>query len=107
MVRGVLLGITAIVPLRDQSGATIGLINMGLKFTLGEESEAMRLATSVGQELAAEIPSQSALFEGARKVGELRPSWRSWGDSFEVRTYSSVPSERHDDRPPRNRRLQG
>jgi hypothetical protein len=63
MVKGVLIGITAIVPLRDMSGATIGLINMGLKFTLGEESEAVKFATSVGQELAAEIPSKSAIFE--------------------------------------------
>ena len=66
MIKGVLIGMTAIVPLRDQSGATIGLINMGLKFTLGEESEAVKFATSVGQELAAEIPSKLALFEGAQ-----------------------------------------
>ena len=66
MVKGVLLGITAIVPLRDQSGATIGLINLGLKFTLGEESEAVKFAASVGQELAAEIPSKLELFEPAQ-----------------------------------------
>ena len=66
MIKGVLIGITAIVPLRDQGGATIGLINMGLKFTLGEESEAVKFATSVGQELAAEISSKSALFEPAQ-----------------------------------------
>jgi hypothetical protein len=63
MIKGVLLSMTAIVPLRDQSGDTIGLINMGLRFILGEESEAVKFATSVGQELAGEIPSKLALFE--------------------------------------------
>ena len=63
MIKGALLNITAITPLRDRSGATIGLINMGLKFNLGEESEAVQFATSVGQELAGEIPSKLALFE--------------------------------------------
>ena len=66
IIKGVLIGITAIVPLHDQSGAVIGLINMGLKFTLGEESEALKFATSIGQELAGEIPSKLALFKPAR-----------------------------------------
>jgi hypothetical protein len=91
MINGVLLAITAIVPLRDQSGATIGLINMGLKFTLGEESEAVKFATSVGQELAAEIPSKSALFEGAQKVGEERRVGARGGDSFEVAAIRACP----------------
>lgn len=91
MVKGVLMGITAIVPLRDQSGATIGLINMGLKFTLGEESEAVKFATSVGQELAAEIPSKSALFEGAQKVGKVRRVGERGGDSLEVSAIGACP----------------
>ncbi len=91
MINGALIGITAITPLRDRSGATIGLINMGLKFNLGEESEALKFATSVGQEprarflpnrrylrvpkkwaksieldLAGEIPSKLALLERAQ-----------------------------------------
>ena len=66
MIKGALIGVTAITPLRDRSGGTIGLINMGLKFNLGEESEAVKFATSVGQELAGEIPSKLALFERAQ-----------------------------------------
>ena len=66
MIKGALIGITAITPLRDRSGATIGLINMGLKFNLGEESEAVKFATSVGQELSGEIPSKLALLERAQ-----------------------------------------
>ena len=66
MIKGALIGITAITPLRDGSGATIGLINMGLKFNLGKESEAIKFAMSVGQELAGEIPSKLALFERAQ-----------------------------------------
>jgi hypothetical protein len=66
MIKGELISITAITPLRDRSGATIGLINMGLKFNLGEESEAVKFATSVGQELAGEISSKLALFERAQ-----------------------------------------
>ena len=91
MVKGVLLNMTAIVPLRDRSGATIGLINMGLKFTLGEESEAVEFATSVGQELAAEIPSKSALFEGAQKVGKERRVGPRGEDSFEAGAIRACP----------------
>jgi hypothetical protein len=91
MVKGVLLSMTAIVPLRDQSGATIGLINMGLKFTLGEESEAVEFATSVGQELAAEIPSKSALFEGAQKAGNERRVEDRGGDFLEVGAIRTCP----------------
>jgi hypothetical protein len=91
MVKGVLLGITAIAPLRDKSGATIGLINMGLSFTLGEESEAVEFATSVGQELSAEIPSKSALFEGAQKVSKESRGGARRGDSFEVGAVRACP----------------
>jgi hypothetical protein len=91
MVKGVLLATTAIVPLRDRTGATIGLINLGMKFTLGEESEAVKFATSVGQELAAEIPSKAALFEGAKKVGEVRRVGDRGGESFEVAAMRACP----------------
>ena len=83
MVKGSLLSITAITPLRDRSGATIGLINMGLTFNLGEESEAVKFATSVAQELAGEIASKSALFERAQEVGKARRTAPTGTDRLE------------------------
>ncbi len=91
MINGALIGMTAITPLRDRSGATIGLINMGLKFNLGEESEALKFATSVGQELAGEIPSKSALFEGAQEVGKEHRVGSRGGDSFEISAVGGCP----------------
>ena len=91
MVNGALLSITAITPLRDRSGATIGLINMGLKFTLGQESEAVKFATSVAQELAAEIPSKSALFVAAQAVGKERRTGARRADSFEIGAIGACP----------------
>jgi hypothetical protein len=89
MVKGVLMGTTAIVPLRDQSGATIGLINLGLKFTLGEESEAVKFATGVGQELAAEIPSRAALFQGNPRAGQAGVREK---DSFQIAAVGACPT---------------
>ena len=91
MVNGTLLSITAITPLRDRSGATIGLINMGLKFTLGQESEAIKFATSVAQELAGEIPSKAALFEGGAQVGKERRTGARREDSFEIGSIGACP----------------
>jgi hypothetical protein len=84
MINGTLVGMTAIVPLRDKSGTTIGLINMGLKFTLGQESEGVKFATSVAQELAAEIPSKAALFEGAQQAGKVQQTGARGRDSIET-----------------------
>jgi hypothetical protein len=66
MIKGALIGITAIAPLHDRDGNTIGMINMGLKFNTGAESEAAKFAKNVEQELAGEIPSKLALFERAQ-----------------------------------------
>lgn len=66
MIKATVVGSTVLAPLHDRKGNTIGMINMGLKFTTGEESEAAKMARSIEQELDGEIPSKLALFERAQ-----------------------------------------
>jgi len=57
-------------PLRDESGRTIGLAVIGLKYGTGQESEAAKAGREIEQELSGQIPSEAVLFEksGARTV---------------------------------------
>lgn|SRR5487761_112137 len=57
---------TVLAPLHDESGQTIGLAVIGLKFGAGQESEAARDAKEIDQELSAEIPSKAALFQKSK-----------------------------------------
>jgi hypothetical protein len=63
MIKGVVIGTTVLAPLHDRKGNVIGMLNLGLKFTTGEESEAARQAKSIQQELEGQIPNKPALFE--------------------------------------------
>jgi hypothetical protein len=65
-INGTVIGSTILAPLHDRRGNTIGMINMGLKFTTGEESEAAKFGRSIQREIEGEIPSKMALFPRAR-----------------------------------------
>ena len=63
VIKGTVIGGTVLAPLHDAKGNIIGMVNIGMSFGTGQESEAAKLARSVEQELAAEIPMKLALFE--------------------------------------------
>jgi hypothetical protein len=63
LINGTLIGSSVLAPLHDRKGNTIGMLNMGLKFGYGQESEAAKLARSIEQELFDGIPNKVALFE--------------------------------------------
>jgi len=62
-INGTVVGSTLLATLHDRRGNSIGLIEIGMKFTTGEESEAAKFARSVQRELEGEIPSKMAFFQ--------------------------------------------
>ena len=62
-INGTVIGSTFLATFHDQRGNSIGLIEIGMKFTTGEESEAAKFARSVQRELEGEIRSKMAFFQ--------------------------------------------
>lgn len=63
-IKGKVIGNTYLATLHDQKGNTIGAVN--LRFTVDDATKAAKLGRSIEQELAGEIPSESALYAGAQ-----------------------------------------
>lgn len=66
VIKGTVIGSTVLAPLHDRKGNIIGMINIGMSFGTGQESEAAKFARSIEQELAGEIPMKLALFGRAQ-----------------------------------------
>ena len=66
VIKGTVIGSTVLAPLHDRKGNIIGMVNIGMSFGAGRESEAAKFARSIEQELAGEITMKLALFERAR-----------------------------------------
>jgi hypothetical protein len=62
-INGTVIGSTFLATFHDQRGNSIGLIDIGMKFTTGQESEAAKFARSIQRELEAEIRSKMAFFQ--------------------------------------------
>jgi hypothetical protein len=62
-INGTVVGSTFLATLHDRRGNSIGLIEIGMKFTTGEESAAAKFARSVQQELEGQIRSKMAFFQ--------------------------------------------
>jgi hypothetical protein len=62
-INGTVIGSTYLATFHDQRGNSIGLINIGMKFTTGEESEAAKVARGVQRELEGKIRSKMAFFQ--------------------------------------------
>ncbi len=65
-INGTVIGSTFLATLHDRKRDSIGVIDIGMKFTTGEESEAAKFARSVQQELEGEIPTKMAIFQHAQ-----------------------------------------
>ena len=65
-INGTVSGTTFLAILHDRKGDSIGVLEIGMKFTTGEESEAAKFAKSVQQELEAKIPTKMAIFQHAQ-----------------------------------------
>lgn len=65
-INGTVIGSTFLATFHDRRGNSIGLIDIGMKFTTGEESEAAKFARSVQRELEGEIRSKMAFFQHTR-----------------------------------------
>ena len=61
-IKGMVIGSTFLATFHDARGNSIGLIDIGMKFTTGEESEAAKFARSVQQEIEGQIRSKMAFF---------------------------------------------
>jgi len=62
-INGTVIGSTYLATFHDSRGNSIGLIEIRMKFTTGEESEAVKFARSVQRELEGEIRSKMAFFQ--------------------------------------------
>lgn len=62
-INGTVVGSTFLATFHDRRGNSIGLIEIGMKFSTGEESEAAKFARGVQQELEGEIRSKMAFFQ--------------------------------------------
>jgi hypothetical protein len=62
-INGTVTGSTFLATFHDRRGNSIGLIDIGMKFTAGKESEAAKFARSVQRELEGEIRSKMAFFQ--------------------------------------------
>jgi hypothetical protein len=62
-VNGTALGSTFLATFHDQRGNSIGLIQIGMKFTAGQESKAAMLARRVQRELEAQVRSKMTFFQ--------------------------------------------
>jgi hypothetical protein len=66
VIKGAVIGSTVLAPLHDRKGNIVGMVNIGMSFGTGQESEAAKFARSIEQELAGEIPMKLALFGRAQ-----------------------------------------
>lgn len=66
VIKGTVIGSTVLAPLHDHKGNIIGMVNIGMSFGTGQETEAAKLSRSVEQELASKIPMKLALFEAPK-----------------------------------------
>ena len=66
VIKGTVIGSTVLAPLHDRKGNIIGMVNIGMSFGTGRESDAAKFARSIEQELAGEITMKLALFERAQ-----------------------------------------
>jgi hypothetical protein len=62
-INGGVTGSTYLATFHDQRGNSIGLIDIGMRFTTGEESEAAKFARSVQRELEGKVRSKMAFFQ--------------------------------------------
>lgn len=62
-INGTVIGSTFLATFHDRRGNSIGLIDIGMKFSTGEESEAAKFARSVQRELEGEIRSKMTFFQ--------------------------------------------
>jgi hypothetical protein len=62
-INGTVIGSTFLATFHDGRGNDIGLIEIGMKFNAGEESEAAKFARSVQRELEGEIRSKMTFFQ--------------------------------------------
>ena len=65
-ISGTAIGSTYLATFHDSRGNSIGLIEIGMKFTTGTESEAAKFARSVQRELEGEIRSKMFFFQHAQ-----------------------------------------
>ena len=65
-INGTVIGSTYLATFHDKRGNSIGLIDIGMKFTTGKESEAAEFARRVQQELEAEFDSKMTFFQHAQ-----------------------------------------
>lgn len=62
-INGTVIGSTFLATFHDKRGNSIGLIEIGMKFTTGQESEAAKFARSVQSELEAGVVSKMTFFQ--------------------------------------------